>query len=172
MNQKLFTKINNMKRIIYFTLIAALLNSCNVEKPNPEKSLDEVKNFISSQFDFFTNSSLEQAKNTFYNDAILIGTDEAEYLSGWSEIEPSIVGQLAIKNPNFETRDLNIIMSDKGDMASYTQLLDFTFTVGEDKGEINNVRNSGVVKKINGEWKVVQIHWSIGVKGQAVEYDY
>ena len=161
-----------MKRIIYFTLITSLLYSCNVQNPNPEKTLDEVSNFISSQFDFFANSSLEQAKNTFSDDAILIGTDEAEYLSGWSEIEPSIVGQLAIKNPKFETRDLNIIMSDGGDMASYTQLLDFTFTVGEDSGEINNVRNSGVVKKINGDWKVVQIHWSIGVQGQAVEYDY
>ena len=161
-----------MKRIIYFTLITSLLYSCNVQNPDPEKTLDEVSSFISSQFDFFTNSSLEQAKNTFSDDAVLIGTDEAEYLSGWSEIEPSIVGQLAIKNPNFKTRDLNIIMSDGGDMASYTQLLDFTFTVGEESGEIKNVRNSGVVKKINGEWKVVQIHWSIGVQGQAVEYDY
>jgi len=143
-----------------------------MQNPNPEKTLDEVSSFISSQFDFFKNSSLEQAKNTFSDDAILIGTDEAEYLSGWSEIEPSIVGQLAIKNPNFKTRDLNIIMSDGGDMASYTQLLDFTFTVGEESGEIKNVRNSGVVKKINGEWKVVQIHWSIGVQGQAVVYDY
>lgn len=164
--------MNNMKKIISFTIIATLIYSCNIEEPNPEKSFDEVSNFISNQFDFFTNSSLEQAKNTFSNDAVLIGTDEAEYLSGWSEIEPSIVGQLAIKNPKFETRDLNIIMSSSGDMASYTQLLDFTFTVGEDSGEINNVRNSGVVKKINGEWKVVQIHWSIGVQGQAVEYDY
>tara|TARA_B100001996_G_C18659891_1_gene592651 strand:- start:112 stop:597 length:486 start_codon:yes stop_codon:yes gene_type:complete len=161
-----------MKRIIYFTIISTLLYGCNVENTNPEKSFNEVSNFIASQFDFFTNSSLEQAKNTFSADAVLIGTDEAEYLSGWSEIEPSIVGQLAIKNPKFETRDLNIVISDNGDMASYTQLLDFTFTVGEDSGEINNVRNSGVVKKVNGEWKVVQIHWSIGVQGQAVEYDY
>ena len=56
---------------------------------------------------------------------------------------------------------------------TYNGTLDFTLnTDGEDAGEINDVRNSGVVKKINGEWKVVQIHWSIGIKGQAVEYDY
>ena len=30
--------------------------------------------------------------------------------------------------------------------------------------------NSGVIQKINGQWKVVQIHWSIGVQGQAIEY--
>ena len=161
-----------MKKIIYTTIIFTLLCSCNVENTNQEKSFDEVSNFIANQFDFFNNSSLEQAKNTFSADAVLIGTDEAEYLSGWDEIEPSTAGQLAIKNPKFKTRNLNIVMSENGDMASYTQLLDFTFTVGEESGEINNVRNSGVIKKVNGEWKVVQIHWSIGVQGQAVEYDY
>ena len=62
-------------------------------------------------------------------------------------------------------------MSDGGDMASYTQELDFTFNVGGEPGEVNNVRNSGVIKKIDGQWKVVQIHWSIGLKGQAVEYE-
>ena len=65
-----------------------------------------------------------------------------------------------------------MVMSSGGDMASYTQRLDFTFSVEGEDGEINNVRNSGVVKKIDGEWKVVQIHWSIGVQGQAVEYEY
>ena len=75
-----------MKRIIYFTLITSLFYSCNVQNPNPEKTLDEASNFISSQFDFFTNSSLEQAKNTFSDDAVLIGTDEAEYLSGWRKL--------------------------------------------------------------------------------------
>ena len=109
-----------MKRIIYLTLVSTLLYSCNVENSNQDQDFEEVSNFIASQFDFFTNSSLEQAKNTFSADAVLIGTDEAEYLSGWAEIEPSIIGQLAIKDPKFLTRDLNIVMSDAGDMASYT----------------------------------------------------
>ena len=47
-----------MKRIIYFTIISTLLYGCNVENTNPEKSFNEVSNFIASQFDFFTNSSL------------------------------------------------------------------------------------------------------------------
>ncbi len=160
-----------MKNIFYFLSISFLLLSCN-DTRDIEKANEEAKAFIAGQFDFFTNSSLEQAKATFSSDALLIGTDEAEYLSGWSEIEPSIIGQLAIKDPKFITRDFKMIMSSGGDMASYTQLLDFTFSVEGEAGEVNNVRNSGVVKKIDGEWKVVQIHWSIGVQGQAVEYNY
>ena len=161
-----------MKNILYFLSISLLLLSCNDTSVDIEKANEEAKAFIAGQFDFFTNSSLEQAKATFSSDALLIGTDEGEYLSGWSEIEPSIIGQLAIKNPKFITRDFKMVMSSGGDMASYTQRLDFTFSVEGEAGEINNVRNSGVVKKIDGEWKVVQIHWSIGVQGQAVEYDY
>ena len=139
---------------------------------NLKRILENAKanDFIASQFDFFSESSLELAKETFTEDAVLIGTDAAEYLSGWSEIEPSVEGQLAIKNPVFTSRKLNVFMSDGGDMASYTQELDFTFNVGGEPGEVNNVRNSGVIKKIDGQWKVVQIHWSIGLKGQAVEY--
>jgi len=162
-----------MKNIILtFLFTSLLLVSCNDAPVNLEVANDEAKAFISSQFDFFTNSSLEEAKATFASDAVLIGTDEAEFFSGWDQIEPSIKGQLAIKNPKFNTRDLNMVMSSSGDMASYTQLLDFNFIIGEEPGEINNVRNSGVIKKIQNEWKVVQIHWSIGLQGQAVEYEY
>ena len=59
-------------------------------------------------------------------------------------------------------------MSAGGDMASYTQKLDFTFSVAGEPGEIKDVRNSGVIKKVDGEWKIIQIHWSMGVKEQVV----
>ena len=42
--------MNNMKKIISFTIIATLLYSCNIEEHNPKKSFDEVSNFISNQF--------------------------------------------------------------------------------------------------------------------------
>lgn len=157
-----------------FILLLMFLISfgCSSDKVDLTKANSEAKAFIESQFDFFTSSSIEKAKTTFSNDAILIGTDKSEYLKGWSEIEPSIVGQLAIEDPKFSTRDLNIVMSSSGDMASYTQLLDFSFNVNGENGEIKDVRNSGVIKKTNGAWEIVQIHWSIGVEGQAVEYEY
>ena len=56
-------------------------------------------------------------------------------------------------------------------MASYTQIIDFTFSIDGEPGEIKNVRNSGVIRKIDNMWKLIQIHWSIGLEGQAVEYE-
>ena len=55
-------------------------------------------------------------------------------------------------------------------MASYSQILNFSYrtpTTESSSGvkyEIDDIRNSGVIKKIDGNWKIVQIHWSIGVK--------
>ena len=68
-------------------------------------------------------------------------------------------------------------MSDDGRMASYNQIIDFSYrtpTTESSSGvkyEIKNIRNSGVIKKISGDWKLIQIHWSIGVKGKVIEYE-
>ena len=162
-----------MKKIYFFLPVILLFTNLNSQNNlvDIEKASTEAEDFIASQFDFFTNSSLEQAKMTFADNAILIGTDAAEYLTGWKEIEPSVKGQLIIKDPVFSSRNLNIFMSDDGKMASYTQELDFTYSIDGEPGEVKDVRNSGVIKNIEGEWKIIQIHWSIGLEGQAVEYE-
>ena len=162
-----------MKKIYFFLPVILLFTNLNSQNNlvDIEKASTEAEDFITSQFDFFTNSSLEQAKMTFADNAILIGTDAAEYLTGWKEIEPSVKGQLIIKDPVFSSRNLNIFMSDDGKMASYTQELDFTYSIDGEPGEVKDVRNSGVIKNIEGEWKIIQIHWSIGLEGQAVEYE-
>ena len=162
-----------MKNFIFFTLLAFLIFGCSSKSVPIDKVqvTKEASEFISSQFDFFSNSSLDEAKMTFSEDAILIGTDAAEYLTGWSEIEPSVKGQFVIKDPVFSSRNLNIFLSDDGSMASYTQITDFTFSIDGEPGEMKNIRNSGVIRKTNSMWKLIQIHWSIGLEGQAVEYD-
>tara|TARA_Y100001935_G_scaffold42991_1_gene35076 strand:- start:514 stop:1053 length:540 start_codon:yes stop_codon:yes gene_type:complete len=175
------------KIFIVFLLFLSILNSCNeVVNLNPEdekkisqKSEQEVRDFIANQYNFFSVGSIDVAKKTFAKDAIIIGTDESEFLVGWDKIKKSLMGQIEeIENPKFVTKDLKIVMSDNSDMASYSQILNFSYrtpTTESSSGvkyEINDIRNSGVIKKIDGNWKIVQIHWSIGVKGQVIEYEF
>ena len=162
-----------MKNFIFFTLLTFLIFGCSSKSVEIDKAqvTKEASEFISSQFDFFSNSSLDEAKMTFSEDAVLIGTDAAEYFTGWSEIEPSVKGQLVIKDAVFASRNLNVFLSDDGSMASYTQIIDFTFSINGEPGEIKNVRNSGVIRKTDTMWKLIQIHWSVGLEGQAVEYE-
>ena len=175
------------KIFIVFLLFLSILNSCNeVVNLNPEdekkisqKSEQEVRDFIANQYNFFSVGSIDVAKKTFAKDAVIIGTDESEFLVGWDKIKTSIMGQIeVIENPKFITKDLKIVMSDNSDMASYSQILNFSYrtpTTESSSGvkyEINDIRNSGVIKKIDGNWKIVQIHWSVGVKGQVIEYQF
>ena len=175
------------KIFIVFLLFLSILNGCNeVVNLNPEdekkisqKSEQEVRDFIANQYNFFSVGSIDVAKKTFAKDAIIIGTDESEFLVGWDKIKTSLMGQIeVIENPKFVAKDLKIVMSDNSDMASYSQILNFSYrtpTTESSSGvkyEINDIRNSGVIKKIDGNWKIVQIHWSIGVKGQVIEYEF
>ena len=169
--------MNNLKNQILLLLIVVSVFSCNFNVGNSKDSIDlaavesEVKDVIATTLNFFQTGNIEDAKAVFSNDAVLIGTDEAEYLTGWEEIEPSIIAQLAvIKDAKFDTRDLNVTISSSGDMAAYTSVIDFSFTAGGEAASIENVRYSGVIKKIDGVWKTTQVHWSIGLAGQAVEY--
>ena len=162
-----------MKHLIYLLSICFFLSSCNNDKTvNMEKATQEANAFIENHLDFFNQNSLEIAKATFADDAVLIGTDAAEYLTGWSEIEPTMKAQLAvIQKAQFTPRKLKVVMSDDGNMASYTQKTDFSFVTDGKTVEFKDCRLSGVIKKINGVWKIVKIHFSIGQAGQAVEYD-
>jgi hypothetical protein len=131
----------------------------------------EAKEFISSMFNFFQTGLIEDAEKVFSKDAILIGTDEAEYYTGWEEVKPSIIAQqAAIKDAKFDTRNLRLTVSSCGTMVAYTSVVDFSFTAGGEPGKISNVRNSGSIVKDNGKWSITQIHWSMGVAGQVVEY--
>ena len=119
-----------MKKFTYLLIMVPIIFGCNTTTNTVDlnQAKAEVAAFIDTQFDFFSSGSIEEAKETFAMDAVLIGTDEDEYLSGWSEVEPSLIGQIAvIKDPVFTTRNLNIMMGDDGNMASYTQIVDFTF---------------------------------------------
>ena len=175
------------KIFIVFLLFLSILNSCNEvvnltpedEKKISQKSEQEVRDFIANQYNFFSVGSIDVAKKTFAKDAIIIGTDESEFLVGWDKIKKSLMGQIEeIENPKFVTKDLKIVMSDNSDMASYSQILNFSYrtpTTESSSGvkyEINDIRNSGVIKKIDGNWKIFQIHWSVGVKGQVIEYQF
>lgn len=150
--------------------------SCNSIKSNEtatvskEDQLNEINAFIDKQWNFITNSSIEEAKTTFYDEMTLIGTDKAEYYISWSAMKESIEAQMQIVDPKFEQKNRRLFVSDDGTIASYTEIIDFSFSFDGNTNTIRDVRSSGVIKKIGGEWKTVQIHTSIGVEGQAVNY--
>ena len=163
-----------MKKISLLFLVIVSFSCTDVKTKSQEIDLISVKTeankFLDSQWDWFEESSLEKAKNIFYEKGILIGTDKSEYYTNWVELEPSLKGQLAIQNVEVLTKSRTVFMSEDGRMVSFSEILDLSFQVGEETMTIAGIRSSGVIKKMNEQWKIVQMHNSIGVDGQAVEY--
>ena len=77
---------------------------------------------------------------------------------------------MAIPNPKFQSRDRTTFVSEDGNMVAFSEILDLSFQMDEQTMTINDMRSTGVIQKMNGEWKIIQMHNSIGVDGQAVEY--
>ena len=133
--------------------------SCNSSKSSEivilskEDQLKEINAFVDKQWDFMTTSSMEEAKNTFYDEMTLIGTDKAEYYTSWGAMKASIEAQMQIIDPKFEQKNRRLFVSIDGNTNT-----------------IRDVGSSGVIKKIDGERKIVQIHTSIGVEDQAFDY--
>ena len=145
--------------------------SCNNSNVDIDLAEKEATEFIKNQFSFWENNNYEEAENYFDSDAVLIGTDASEYLSSWEEIGPSIAQQLeTLQDVKFEQKKLIINLSKCGDMAAFTSITNFKGYGEEESFNIENIRSSGVVKKTNGQWKMIQIHWSIGSVDQLVKY--
>ena len=51
-----------------------------------------------------TNSSMVEAKNTFYDEMILIGTDKAEYYTSWGAMKASIEAQMKLLTQNLSKK--------------------------------------------------------------------
>ena len=90
-----------MKNFLLITIVITLLNSCNYESSEKYKERDliekvssEVSMFINDQYEFLSIGSIDIAEKIFSKDAIIIGTDQEEYLIGWEEIKPAILGQI------------------------------------------------------------------------------
>ena len=157
--------------VLFIFIISCTPGKTNeADKDLRENQLNEINAFIDTQWDFMLNSSIEKAKATFYDEMTLIGTDKTEYYTSWSAMEASIKAQMKIAEPKFDQRSRRVFVSDDGTMASYTEIIDFSFSIDSSRTSIKDVRSSGVIKKIGEDWKIVQIHTSIGVEGQAVEY--
>ena len=61
-------------------------------------------------------------------------------------------------------------LSNSGDVAWFSEIVDWEFLVEGKKQVIEGVRYTGVMEKRENEWKIVQFHSSVGVSGQVIAY--
>jgi len=95
-------------------------------------------------------------------DIILYGTDSHERLMGWSNIGKAVKSQFRqIEDTYISESDQYIKMNCTGNVAWFAETLDYNFMYKGEANKYEGLRFTGVVEKIDGEWKLVQAHLSV-----------
>lgn len=96
------------------------------------------------------------------SDIILYGTDSDERLMGWTNIRSAVREQfLQIEETYISASDQFIKLNCTGTTAWFAESLDYNFVHKGEAKSFTGLRFTGVVEKIDGQWKLVQAHLSL-----------
>ncbi|RKS97835.1 nuclear transport factor 2 family protein [Chryseobacterium defluvii] len=151
------------KTALFYTLIFFLLGFTGISAQLKNK-FEKEKTEISTMLDGFNvaaaKSDYEGYFNYFADESTFIGTDATEI---WNKKEFMVWAKPYFDKKrtwNFTALKRNIYFSKDGKLAWFDELLDTQMKI---------CRGSGVVEKINGQWKVRQYVLSVTVPNDVVD---
>lgn len=177
-------------KALFFSCIAAALfivSGCSqtetettetqTEEQAPTVDKEAEKASVKAVMDQFihsmeTENMAETAKLVAHDDDMVsFGTDASERWVGWDGMKQSMEQQYAsFEGTKLTVRDQVIHVNDTGNTAWFSELVDWHTTAGGQQVDLVGSRATGVLEKRDGNWLVVQMHFSVPVHGQAAEY--
>ena len=104
-------------------------------------------------------------------DIIVFGTDAAERWVGYEPLAESMKKQFeSFEEAKYTSRERVIKVNKSGEVAWWSELLDMRGKAQGQPFAMEGLRMTGVCEKRDGNWVVVQLHFSVPVSGQAVKY--
>lgn len=149
------------KTTIFFTFIICLLSFTNI---SAQTKFEKEKKEIGTMLDGFNVAAAKANFTDYFNyfaeESTFIGTDATEIwdkkaFMSWAK--PYFDKK---QTWNFTSLKRNIYFSNDGKLAWFDELLDTQMKI---------CRGSGVVEKINGQWKVKQYVLSVTVPNEIVD---
>jgi ketosteroid isomerase-like protein len=90
------------------------------------------------------------------------GTAAGERIKGWEELREVFIHQFnTFTDTYISARNRSIHIDDSGAFAWVSQMLNYNFLIEGVQKRYEGVRHTVVLKKINGEWKMLQMHLSL-----------
>ena len=136
------------------------------EKAQVKKVVDQIEQAMEAE-------DVELISTVVAHDADMVnfGTDAAERWVGWEDLEAAVDQQFAaFDNQQVSVRDQVIKVASGGMVAWFSEIMDWNLEAGGEMVSLEGMRATGVLEKRNGKWIIVQMHFSVGVAGQAAEY--
>ena len=160
---------------VFSAIVLLLISACTQKTENIDQAAEKaaVKMVLDQVQKAMTTEDMEMFSALIAHDADMVsfGTDASERWVGWDALKASMEQQFeAFDNMKMDIRDQVIKVSSAGDAAWFSEILDWGIETGGQTVNIDGARATGVLEKRNGKWLLVQMHFSVGVAGQAAEY--
>lgn len=153
-----------MKKLIAVHTLILFLFGFTIVSAQSNKAFEKEKSEIGSMLDAFNVAAAKADYTGYFNffadESTFIGTDATEV---WNKKEFMVWAKPHFdkkKTWNFTALKRNIHFSKDGKLAWFDELLD---------SQMKICRGSGVVEKINGQWKVKQYVLSMTVPNDVVD---
>ncbi|MBV8325320.1 nuclear transport factor 2 family protein [Chryseobacterium sp.] len=153
-----------MKKLLTIHTLILFLFGFSVLSAQSKKGFEKEKTEIGAMLDAFNTAAAKADYTAYFNyfadESTFIGTDATEI---WNKKEFMVWAKPHFdkkKTWNFTSLKRNIYFSNDGKLAWFDELLDTQMKI---------CRGSGVVEKINGNWKVKQYVLSMTVPNEVVD---
>ena len=157
-----------MKNLFVFLVLVILVVMSSCSNCNKEFSLMDETLAIENVLDKYIvanetqNFELIQEIWAPNADIILYGTDSDERLMGRINIKNAIKEQFShITDTYISASDQFIKLNCTGNTAWFAETLNYNFVYSDKAQSYEGLRFTGVLEKMDGEWKLVQAHLSL-----------
>ena len=159
-----------MKKLFFAFLISSSFLTTQADEMTIANQADFV---ISKMWKSFVQGDHKMFAETMAHDPDMVtfGTDASERWDGWDDLQKSVKNQFdAFDILNVKRLNKKLNLSNSGEVAWFSEIVDWEFLADGKKQIIEGVRYTGVMEKRENEWKIVQFHSSVGVSGQVIAY--
>lgn len=143
----------------------ALMSACaQVKVKSKAAEITSIENVLEQYVLANENQDFDLFQKIWAPDAdiILFGTDSDERLMGWVNIKNAVKEQYqTIEETYISVSDQFIKLSEDGSTAWFAEIINYNFVYQGEAKSYEGLRFTGVLEKMDGEWKFVQAHLSL-----------
>jgi len=156
------------------TLVVAdlLLTACAIEM-NTEAETEAARNAVTNFWRAISTQDMDSLSRVVAHDEELVvfGTDATERWIGSSAFLSAEEQMMqAFDVEKLERKEETLQIHQHGGVAWFSTVFDIEISVDGDTASLPGLRTTGVLEKRNDDWVIVQLHTSVPITYQQVEY--
>lgn len=155
-----------MKKSIFFILVVAfsIIISCTT-KVDIEAEKASIKLILDQYATACKSLDIDQFSKIFSNDENLLIFDTYDRFNGWESWKERLVKSFkSIEDVEVTFRDYVINIDPAGKIAWLLSIEDAQFVMQGEPSNVEGMRVTWVLEKRDGNWIIVQGHWSVSEK--------